>query len=96
MKAKLSVTLDESLVSFVDGEPGASRSDKIQSILRRYRDVLRDVQLRKELAAFNQSGEDAAESDAWRQVMETSIWSESGEEKSGQSRSRRSRGRGRR
>lgn len=96
MKKKLSVTLEESLVSFVDGEPGASRSDKIESILRRFRDAIRDVQLRKELAAFNQTEDDAAEDDAWRQVMEASLWSESDVEKSGQSRSRRSRNRGRR
>jgi hypothetical protein len=96
MKTKLSVTLDEALVVFVDNEPGSSRSDKIESILRRYRDAVRDVQLRKELAAFNSSTDDIAESDAWRQVMEASLWSESGAATSGPSRSRRSRSRGRR
>jgi len=96
VKTKLSVTIDEGLVSFVDAEPGQSRSDKIESILRRYRDALRDVELRKELAAFNASEEDSAEDDAWRRVMEASLWNESAGAKSGPSRSQRSRSRGRR
>jgi hypothetical protein len=88
--------LDASLVTFVDSESGASRSEKLERIVRRYRDVLRDIELRKELAAFNVSEDDIAESDAWRQVMEASLWSESDEATSGPSRSRRSRNRGRR
>jgi hypothetical protein len=83
MKAKLSVTIDEALVSFVDGVPGQSRSEKIESILRRCRDALRDVQLRKELAAFNASDDGSAEDAAWRQVMETAAWNESAEATSG-------------
>ena len=47
MKAKLSLTLDEGLVAFVDKEPGATRSEKIESVLRRYRDVQRDLRLRE-------------------------------------------------
>ena len=50
MKTKLSVTLDESLVTFVDSESGESRSQKIELIVRRYRDAHRDAALRRELA----------------------------------------------
>jgi metal-responsive CopG/Arc/MetJ family transcriptional regulator len=96
VKTKLSLTLDESLLTFVDSESGASRSEKIETIVRRYRDARRDAQLRRELAAHNQSTEDMAESDAWRQAMETSAWSESDAATSGPSRSPRSRSRGRR
>jgi hypothetical protein len=96
MKTKLSVTLDERLVMFVDSEPGKSRSDKIESIVRRFRDARRDAQLRRELAAANASEDDNAESDAWRQVMESAQWSESDAATSGPSRSRRSQNRGRR
>lgn len=96
MKAKLSLTLDQSLVAFVDSEPGESRSEKIEGMLRRYREARQDAGLRRELAAFNGSPEDDAESAAWRQVMETSQWSESAAATSGPSPSRRSRSRGRR
>jgi hypothetical protein len=96
MKKKLSLTLDESLLTFVDSESGASRSEKIETIVRQYREVRRDAQLRRELATFNQSSEDGAESDAWRQVMEASAWNESDAATSGPSPSPRSRSRGRR
>jgi len=96
MKAKLSLTLDESLVAFVDAEPGESRSEKIESMLRRYRDAQRDAALRRELAAFNAIADDDAESAAWRQVMEASQWNESAAATSGQSPFQRSRSRARR
>ena len=96
MKAKLSLTLDESLVAFVDSEPGESRSEKIEAMLRRYREARQDASLRRELAEFDASSEDDAESAAWRQLMEASQWNESAAATSGPSRSPRSRSRGRR
>ena len=96
MKSKLSLTLDEELVAFVDAEPGATRSEKIESMLRRYRDVQRDLRLREALAAFNESADDRAETDAWQRVMQEAVWRESGAATSGPSPSRRSRSRVRR
>jgi hypothetical protein len=96
VKTKLSVTLDEALVSFVDSQPGESRSEKIEAMLRRYREARRDAQLRRQLAAFDPSADDEAESAAWRRVMEESQWTESAGATSGPSRSPRSRSRGRR
>src|SRR5688500_15635241 len=96
MKKKLSVTLDDSLLTFVDAESGASRSEKIETIVRRYRDARRDAELRRQLAAVNASAEDDAEAAAWRKVMEEDQWTESGAATSGRSRSRHSRSRGRR
>jgi metal-responsive CopG/Arc/MetJ family transcriptional regulator len=96
VKTKLSVTLEEALVEFVDTVAGASRSEKIEAIVRRYRDASRDAKLRKELAAFIPSGDDEAESTAWRQAMEEAQWNESGAATSGRSRSRRSPSRDRR
>ena len=96
MKAKLSLTLDESLVAFVDAEPGESRSEKIESMLRRYREARQDLALRQELAAHDAASSDDAESAAWRQVMEGSQWNESAAATSGPSPSPRSRSRARR
>ena len=102
MKAKLSVTLDESLVALVDAAPGATRSAKLESVLRRYRDVRRELDLRKALAEAtpgdpgDPGDNDRLESDAWRRVMQEAMWNPSGEATSGPSRSRRSRSRGRR
>ena len=94
MKAKLSLTIDEGLVAFVDAEPGATRSEKIESVLRRYRDVRRDLRLREELTAFDEIADDRIETETWGRMMQEAMWRESGAGTSGRSRSRRSRSRG--
>ena len=95
MKAKVSLTLDDSLVDFVDRQPGATRSQKVEAALRRYRDAWRDIQLREQLAEAESTEEDA-ETAAWRGVMQEAMWRESAAATSGPSRSRHSRSRGRR
>jgi metal-responsive CopG/Arc/MetJ family transcriptional regulator len=96
VKAKLSLTLDDALVEFIDAEPGANRSEKVESVLRRYRDVRRDLKLREELATFSETADDRSETEAWHSVMQEAMWRESAAATSGPSRSRRSRSRGRR
>lgn len=95
MKTKLSVTLDEAVVTFVDEQPGENRSEKIETIVRRYRSVQNDLLLREQLSKFGEAETDA-EADAWRRAMEEAQWRESDAATSGRSRSPRSRGRGRR
>lgn len=95
MKAKLSLTLDEDLVAFVDREPGATRSEKIESMLRRYRAVQEDSLLREELRAFGASDHDD-DHDGWVRTMQEGMWNESAAETSGRSRSPRSRNRAQR
>jgi metal-responsive CopG/Arc/MetJ family transcriptional regulator len=77
VKAKLSLTLDDELVAFVDRQPGATRSEKVEAALRRYRSAWHDMKLREDLAAFN-ALEDHADTAAWRGVMQEVMWSESG------------------
>jgi hypothetical protein len=95
MKAKVSLTLDDALVDFVDRQPGATRSQKVEAALRRYRDAWRDIQLREQLGEA-ESTEADAETAAWRGVMQEAMWRESAAATSGPSRSQRSRSRGRR
>ena len=96
MKAKVSLTLDDALVMFVDAQPGATRSEKVETALRRYRDAWRDMKLREELAVFNASADDGAEAEAWHRAMQEGMWKESAAATSGPSRSPRSRSRVRR
>ncbi len=95
MKAKLSLTLDDELVAFIDGQPGTTRSEKVEAALRRYRDAWHDMKLREELAAYGAVADDA-EARAWRDVMQEAMWRESDAATSGPSRSPRSRSRVRR
>jgi len=52
MKAKLSATIDESLLTFLDSLPGKTRSAKLEHALISFRRIEDDRQLRKELAAY--------------------------------------------
>lgn len=96
MKAKVSLTLDDALVAFVDAQPGATRSQKIEEALRRYRDAWEDLRLREQLAEYHVDSNDSAEAEAWRSVMQEAMWRGSAAATSGRSRSRRSRSRARR
>jgi len=50
MKEKVSVTVDRPLVEFLDSLPGSSRSEKLERVLRRFREVSEDLALRRALA----------------------------------------------
>lgn len=73
MKTKISATLDSDLANFLDDLPGASRSDKLERLVRDYRRVWLDLQLRRELAAQGNLPEDA-ETRAWHAVMAQAMW----------------------
>ncbi len=96
MKAKVSLTLDDALLAFVDTQPGVTRSQKVESALRRYRDAWQDARLRAALTESSDDQDDRAEADAWRRVMQEAMWKPSAVETSGPSRSRRSPSRARR
>jgi hypothetical protein len=97
VKAKVSLTLDDELVAFIDSQPGSTRSAKIEAALRRYRHAWQDAKLREELAEYGAADDaDDAETRGWREVMQETMWRESAAATSGPSRSRRSRNRARR
>ncbi|MDA0738413.1 MAG: hypothetical protein O2999_07490 [Nitrospirae bacterium] len=85
MKEKLSVTVEEPLVRFLDSLPGNSRSEKLEKVLRRFQDVSADVLLRKALARHAEAGGGREEDEAWSRTMEHDQWNESIEGTSGQS-----------
>ena len=85
LKEKLSVTLDPSLVKFLDRLPGPSRSAKIERVLQHFKAVKADLALRKALAAANEGNGERAEREAWVRTMEHDQWNESPGETSGSS-----------
>lgn len=84
MKEKLSVTLDAPLVRFLDKLPGESRSEKLERVLRRFKEVAEDLALRRALVKQRASEAERVEHDAWMRTMEHDQWTESAEEISGQ------------
>ncbi len=95
MKEKLSVTVEQPLVQFLDSLPGHSRSDKLERVLRRFKEVSGDLALRRALAAHRESEAERREHEAWSRTMEQDQWSESAEAISGRSSSSTTRSRGR-
>ena len=77
MKAKLSVTVDRPLVRFLDSLPGRSRSEKLERVLKRFREVSEDLALRRALARHRESDGERHEHEAWVRTMEHDQWNES-------------------
>lgn len=78
MKGKLSATVDEYLLEFLDSLPGKTRSEKLELILTRYKQLEEERLLRRELSEFNQNGEhdDEWEREAWEQTVSEAMWSQ--------------------
>ena len=74
MKAKLSVTVDVALVTFLDSLPGKTRSAKLEAALREYRKIHEDLKLREELAAYVEDDEERLEREAWAQARAEVMW----------------------
>ncbi len=96
MKEKLSVTMDQPLVRFLDSLPGQSRSEKLELVLRRFKDVSDDLALRRALASHQEPDSERREQEAWARTMEHDQWNESVEAISGRSNLSATRSRGRR
>ena len=76
MKGKLSVTLDQPLVRFLDSLPGESRSAKLERVLRGYRQVYQEAALRRALSAAREDDAERLERLAWLRTIEADQWSE--------------------
>ena len=87
MKDKLSITVEQPLVRFLDSLPGRSRSEKLERVLRRFQQVAEDVALRRALARHRDSDAERREQEAWVRTMEHDQWNESTEATSGRSNS---------
>ena len=76
MKAKLSATVDEGLLEFLDALPGKTRSEKLERVLRTIKRLEEDRRLRRELAVYEESDDERLEREAWERTAEEAMWSE--------------------
>ncbi len=76
MKEKLSVTMERPLVRFLDSLPGESRSQKLEQVVRRFKDMSEDLELRRALAAHKDPEEEQRAHAALRELMEGAVWRE--------------------
>jgi len=76
MKEKLSVTMDQPLVRFLDSLPGQSRSEKLERVLRRFQEVSEDLALRRALAKHTEPEDEQRGHAALFELMEEAMWRE--------------------
>ncbi len=76
MKAKLSTTIEEPLIDFIDSLPGQSRSEKLEHILKKFLKLEEEKRLRKELSGCKEVDDERIEREAWESTMEEAMWNQ--------------------
>ena len=76
MKNKISVTVERSLLEFLDSLPGESRSEKIERALRQLKRVKADVELRSLLAGSREDDTEHIEREVWESTIAEAMWNE--------------------
>ena len=76
MKGKLSATVEEPLLDFLDSLPGRSRSDKLERVLGRFKRLVDDQRLREQLAGYREEVDERREQEAWERTFDEAMWNE--------------------
>jgi len=76
MKGKLSATVERPLLEFLDSLPGKTRSEKLESVLTKIRQLEEEKRLRKQLVVYREEDEEQAEREAWERTVAEAMWSE--------------------
>lgn len=76
MKGKISATIDQPLLKFLDSLPGKTRSEKLEHVLEAFRRWADEKSLRLQLGRLVESDDERAEREAWEQTMEEAMWTE--------------------
>ena len=74
MKGKLSATVDEPLLEFLDSLPGKTRSEKLALVLTTFREFEEERRLRLQLSEHDEDEE--SEREAWEQTVSEAMWRE--------------------
>ena len=73
MKGKLSATVDDLLLEFLDSLPGKTRSEKLELILRKFRELEEERLLRHQLSEFSEDEDEEWEREAWEHTVSEAI-----------------------
>ena len=76
MKGKLSATVDEPLLEFLDSLPGKTRSEKLGLILTKFREIEEERRLRHQLSELSEDEDEEWEREVWEQTVSEAMWSE--------------------
>ncbi len=76
MKGKLSATVEEPLIEFLDSLPGKTRSEKLEFVISRYQALQEELDLRKKLAVYYEDDEERCDRESWELTVAESQWRE--------------------
>lgn len=76
MKGKLSTTVEEPLLEFLDSLPGKTRSEKLEGVLAVFKQLEEDRKLRRQLGDYREDEEERLEREAWERTVAEAMWSE--------------------
>ena len=76
MKGKISATVEEPLLNFLDSLPGRTRSEKLERVLARFKRFVEDQRLREQLAGYREDEDERREQDAWERTFDEAMWNE--------------------
>ncbi len=76
MKGKLSATVEEPLIEFLDSLPGKTRSEKLGFVISRYQELQEELDLREKLAAYYEDEEERRDREVWELTVAESQWRE--------------------
>ncbi len=76
MKSKISITVEQSLLEFLDRLPGESRSQKIEGALIQFKKAVGQAELRRTLGGYSEDDAERLEREAWENTVAEVMWSE--------------------
>jgi len=76
VKSKISVTMDRSLLEFLDSLPGESRSEKIEGAVRKLKKVVAEKELRVQLGGYREDNVERVERELWESTIAEAMWTE--------------------
>jgi DNA-binding ferritin-like protein len=76
VKGKISATVEEPLLDFLDSLPGRTRSEKLERVLARFKRIVEDQRLREQLAEYREDEDERQEADAWERTFDEAMWRE--------------------
>jgi hypothetical protein len=76
VKNKISVTVERSLLEFLDSLPGESRSQKIERALLQLKKVTEEKELRRLLGGSREEDTERMEREVWENTIAEAMWNE--------------------
>lgn len=76
MKGKLSATVEQPLLDYLDSLPGETRSEKLERVLSRDKKLREELELREQLAAYYEDDDERRDREAWELTVAEAQWRE--------------------